>query len=81
LCHYSCGCKADECQRTKPAPGQPQREVRVGYLILDILFLGIPFTAVDFITAESTKIVGYVNLKNVVCFNALLAMRSSLFGQ
>jgi hypothetical protein len=44
--------KADECQRTKPLPGQPQREVRVGYLILDILFLGIPFTAVDFITAE-----------------------------
>lgn len=47
--------KADECQRTKPAPGQPQREVRVGYLILDILLLGIPFTAVDFITGEIYK--------------------------
>ena len=46
---------ADECQRTKPAPGQPQRQVRVGYLILDILFLGVPFTAVDFITAEIYK--------------------------
>ena len=46
---------ADKCQRTKPGPGQPQREVRVGYLILDILFLGIPFTAVDFITAEIYK--------------------------
>jgi PBP1b-binding outer membrane lipoprotein LpoB len=47
--------KADECQRTKPAPGQPQREVRVGYLILDILLLGLPFTIVDFATGEIYK--------------------------
>jgi uncharacterized protein YceK len=46
---------ADQCQRTKPSPGQQQREVRVGYLILDLLVLGIPFTAVDFITGEIYK--------------------------
>lgn len=34
-------------QKTKPAPGQPQRQVQVGYLIADICFGIIP-VAVDF---------------------------------
>jgi len=44
-----------ECQRTKPIPGKPSREIRVGYLIVDLIFLAIPFTAVDFITGAIYK--------------------------
>ena len=36
-------------QKTKPLPGQPQREIRVGALIADIL-LFLPSTIVDFAT-------------------------------
>ena len=43
-----------ECQRTKPAPGQPQREVRAGYLVLDIL-LFVPSVIVDFATGAIYK--------------------------
>jgi len=46
--------KATTCQKTKPAPGQPQREVRVGYLIADLLLFW-PFVFIDFATAEIYK--------------------------
>jgi len=42
------------CQRTKPALGQPQREVRVGWLIADIL-LFTPALIVDFATCKIYK--------------------------
>jgi hypothetical protein len=48
-----CG-KVTECQRTKPAPGQPAREVRAGALILDIL-LFVPSVIVDFATSAIYK--------------------------
>lgn len=40
--------RADDCQKIKPAAGQPVRQVRVGYLFIDILLL--PWGAVDFAT-------------------------------
>jgi hypothetical protein len=42
------------CQRTKPAAGEPQREVRVGALVLDILLFW-PGVIVDFATAAIYK--------------------------
>lgn len=41
-------------QKTKPAPGQPQRNVRVGFLIADII-LFLPGTIVDFATGAIYK--------------------------
>jgi len=43
------GGKVSECQRTKPAEGQPTREVRTGALIADILLFW-PGAIVDFAT-------------------------------
>ena len=37
-------------QRTKPLPGQPQREVRVGALVADIFLVGLLGVGVDFAT-------------------------------
>lgn len=54
-CATILGGQVTECQRTKPAQGQPSREVRTGYLIADILLFGVPFTAVDFITGAIYK--------------------------
>jgi len=54
-CATVLGGKVTECQRTKPAPGQPSREIRAGYLIADLLLLTIPFTVVDFITGAIYK--------------------------
>jgi UPF0716 family protein affecting phage T7 exclusion len=48
------GGKVTECQRTKPAPGQPQREVRAGALIADVL-LFVPGVIVDFATGAIYK--------------------------
>jgi magnesium-transporting ATPase (P-type) len=42
-------------QRTKPMPGQPQREVRVGALIADILLVGLLGVGVDFATGAIYK--------------------------
>ncbi|MBC8084008.1 MAG: hypothetical protein H7Z21_12420 [Hymenobacter sp.] len=42
-------------QKTKPAPGQPQREVRVGALVADILLTGALGTAIDFATGAIYK--------------------------
>ena len=43
-----CG-PVSECQRTKPAEGQPARQVRAGALILDIVLFW-PSVLVDFAT-------------------------------
>lgn len=43
-----------EYQRTKPEPGEPQRKVRTGALIADIL-LFFPGTIVDFATGAIYK--------------------------
>lgn len=43
-----------EYQRTKPGPGEPQRKVRVGALIADILLFW-PGTIVDFATGAIYK--------------------------
>ncbi len=48
------GGKVTEYQRTKPADGEPQREVRVGALIADIL-LFFPGLIVDFATGAIYK--------------------------
>jgi len=41
-------------QKTKPGPGEPQREIRVGALIADILLFW-PGTVVDFATGAIYK--------------------------
>jgi hypothetical protein len=46
--------KATAYQKTKPLPGHPQRQIRVGYLIVDIL-LGVVPVAVDFGTSKIYK--------------------------
>lgn len=48
------GGQVSECQRTKPAAGQPQREVRVGALVADILLFA-PSAIVDFATGAIYK--------------------------
>jgi len=44
-----CG-PVSECQRTRPAQGQPARQVRAGALILDIILFW-PGAIVDFATS------------------------------
>lgn len=48
------GGKVTAYQKTKPAEGQPQRDVRVGALIADILLFW-PGTIVDFATGAIYK--------------------------
>ena len=48
------GGKVTEYQKTKPAPGEPQREVRVGALIADIVLFA-PGLIVDFATGAIYK--------------------------
>lgn len=48
-CATILGGPVSQYQKTKPAPGQPQREVRVLALIADIV-LFLPGTIVDFAT-------------------------------
>jgi hypothetical protein len=43
------GGRVSECQRTKPAKGEPVRQIRAGALIADVLFGLVP-VAVDFAT-------------------------------
>lgn len=52
-CATIMGGQVTECQRIKPLPGQPQREVRVGYLVVDIIFS--PIWIVDFATCAIYK--------------------------
>ena len=44
-----------DCQRTRPALGQPQREIRVGLLLCDLIFFGLPLTLIDFATCAIYK--------------------------
>ena len=48
------GGKVSEFQRTKPKPGDPQREIRVGALIADVLLFW-PGAIVDFATGAIYK--------------------------
>jgi hypothetical protein len=48
-----CG-PVSSCQRTKPAAGEPQRAVRAGALVLDILLFW-PGAIIDFATAAIYK--------------------------
>lgn len=45
---------ANSYQKTKPMPGQPEREIRVGFLVLDVVFGVVPL-AVDFGTKKIYK--------------------------
>lgn len=48
------GGKVTTYQKTKPGPGEPQREVRVGALVADIL-LFVPGIIIDFATGAIYK--------------------------
>ncbi|NWJ50601.1 MAG: hypothetical protein HXX14_07030 [Bacteroidetes bacterium] len=48
------GGQISACQRTKPAPGKPAREVRAVALIADIVLFW-PGTIVDFVTGAIYK--------------------------
>jgi hypothetical protein len=48
------GGKVSDCQRTKPAVGEPARKVRVGALIANILFF-TPGLIVDFATGAAYR--------------------------
>jgi len=48
------GGQVSECQRTKPAEGQPSRPIRAGALIADIILFW-PGTIVDFATGAIYK--------------------------
>lgn len=48
------GGPVSQCQKTTPIPGQPQREVRVGALIADIILFW-PGVIVDFATGAIYK--------------------------
>ena len=53
-CATILGGTVSECQRTKPASGQPARELRAGALIADILLFW-PGAIVDFATGAIYK--------------------------
>ena len=48
------GGQVTQCQKTKPAPGEPQRDVRIGALIADVLLFW-PGIIVDFATGAIYK--------------------------
>ena len=48
------GGKVSECQRVKPAQGEPSRKIRTGALIADILLFW-PGTIIDFATGAIYK--------------------------
>lgn len=48
------GGRVSECQRTKPLPGQPAREVRVAALVANIILFW-PGAIVDFATGAAYK--------------------------
>lgn len=49
------GGRVTECQRTKPAAGQPRRAIRPVALIADIFIGGIASLPIDFITGAIYK--------------------------
>ncbi|MDQ4139720.1 MAG: hypothetical protein M3142_04280 [Bacteroidota bacterium] len=48
------GGKITEYQKTRPAPGEPQRELRIGAFIADLLIFW-PSLAIDFATGAIYK--------------------------
>lgn len=58
VCSTSCatlfGGKITECQKTKPAAGAPQRTLRIGALVADVLLFW-PSLGVDFLTGAIYK--------------------------
>jgi len=69
-CATILGGKVSSCQKTKPAPGNPSREVRVVAMVADI-FLFWPGLIVDFATGaiykpckQNTKISNEINASN-----------------
>lgn len=53
-CATVLGGPVSTCQKTKPAAGQPQRDVRVGALIANILLFW-PGAIIDFATGAAYK--------------------------
>lgn len=53
-CATVIGGKITQSQKTKPQAGQPQRQVRAGFFVADLLFLGVPLI-VDFATGAIYK--------------------------
>jgi hypothetical protein len=54
-CATILGGQVNNYQRTKPLPGQPQREIRVGALLCDVIFWGGAGVIVDFATCAIYK--------------------------
>lgn len=54
-CATVLGGPVNDYQTTKPAPGEPQREIRVGALIADFILWGPIGVAVDFATGAIYK--------------------------
>lgn len=54
-CATILGGKRTSYQTTKPADGQPQRKVRVGYIVTDVLLTGALGLIVDFATGAIYK--------------------------
>jgi PBP1b-binding outer membrane lipoprotein LpoB len=54
-CATILGGKTTTYQKTKPTNGQPQRQVRIGYLIADAVLSGPVGLAVDFVTGAIYK--------------------------
>lgn len=59
LCCTSCATvfngKVTDCQRTKPQPTQPKRQIKKGALIVDVFVLGIIPLIIDFATCSIYK--------------------------
>jgi hypothetical protein len=53
-CATVLGGRVTEYQRTKPAPGQPQREIRSAALIADVILFW-PGAIIDFVTGAIYK--------------------------
>ena len=54
-CATILGGKTNSYQKTKPVNGQPQRQVRVGYLVADAILSGPLGVAIDFVTGAIYK--------------------------
>jgi len=54
-CATIIGGQVTSYQKTKPLPGQPQREVKIGPLLCDVLFWGGAGLVVDFATGAIYK--------------------------
>ena len=54
-CATIMGGQVNNYQKTKPQPGQPQREIRVGALLCDVIFWGGAGVLIDFATCAIYK--------------------------